>query len=103
MRNYDVVSTDSPLEVSPDRWRPFVDRDFHEYVPKVVQLPNGGDAWLMPGRSQPVPLGLNFSAGRGWENLKTSGLSYVDGLVGAGDAKERLTEMDQGGVDGDVA
>ena len=42
------------------------------------------------GQEQPVPLGLNFSAGRGWEKLKTSGLSYADGLVGAGDAKQRL-------------
>ena len=41
-------------EVSPDRWRPYVDPAFQEYVPKVVQLPGGGDAWLMPGKSQPV-------------------------------------------------
>ena len=71
-------------------------------MPKVVQLPSGGDAWLMPGKSQPVPLGLNFSAGRGWEHLKISGLSYADGLVGAGDAKQRLAEMDQDGVDAEI-
>ncbi len=98
MRDYEIISTDSHLEVSPDQWRPFVDKEFHEWVPKVVQLPTGGDAWLMPGKSQPVPLGLNFSAGLGFENLKTTGLSYSDGLVGAGDAKQRLTEMDQDGV-----
>src|SRR4051812_16916551 len=98
MRDYEVISTDSHLEVSPDQWRPFVDKEFHEWVPKVVKLPTGGDAWLMPGKSQPVPLGLNFSAGLGFENLKTTGLSYSDGLVGAGDAKQRLSEMDQDGV-----
>ena len=36
------------------------------------------------------------------ENLKTSGLRYSDGLVGAGDAKQRLTEMDQDGVDAEL-
>ncbi len=102
MRNYEIVSTDSHLEVSPDQWCPYVDREFQAYVPKVVKLPNGGDAWLMPGKSQPVPLGLNFSAGRGWENLKTSGISYAEGLVGAGDAKQRLGEMDQDGVDAEI-
>ncbi len=102
MRDYEIVSTDSHLEVSPDQWRPYVDPAFRSYVPKVVQLPNGGDAWLMPGKSQPVPLGLNFSAGRGWEHLQTSGLSYADGLVGAGDAKQRLAEMDQDGVDAEI-
>lgn len=102
MRDYEVVSTDSHLEVSPDQWRPFVDKEFQDWAPKVVKLPTGGDAWLMPGKSQPVPLGLNFSAGLGWENLKTTGLSYSDGLVGAGDAKQRLTEMDQDGVDAEL-
>jgi predicted TIM-barrel fold metal-dependent hydrolase len=102
MRAYEIVSTDSHLEVSPDQWRPWVDWEFQDYVPKVVKLPNGGDAWQMPGKSQPVPLGLNFSAGRGWENLKTSGISYADGLVGAGDAKQRLSEMDEDGVDAEL-
>jgi predicted TIM-barrel fold metal-dependent hydrolase len=83
-------------------WEPYVDAEFREFVPKVVKLPTGGDAWLMPGKSQPVPLGLNFSAGRGWENLKTTGISYSDGLVGAGDAKQRLSEMDQDGVDAEL-
>ncbi len=85
MRDYEIVSTDSHLEVPPDSWRPFVDPEFQDYAPKVVKLPNGGDAWLMPGKENPVPLGLNFSAGRGFENLKVSGISYADGLVGAGD------------------
>jgi len=102
MRDYEIVSTDSHLEVSPDQWRPWVEEEFQDYVPKIVKLPNGGDAWQMPGKSQPVPLGLNFSAGRGWENLKTSGISYADGLVGSGDAKQRLSEMDQDGVDAEL-
>lgn len=53
MRNYEIVSTDSHLEVPPDSWRPFVDPEFREYAPKVVKLPNGGDAWLMPGKENP--------------------------------------------------
>jgi predicted TIM-barrel fold metal-dependent hydrolase len=102
MRNYQIISTDSHLEVPPYMWEPFVDAEFQQYVPKVVKLPGGGDGWLMPGKDQPVPLGLNFSAGRGWENLKPSGISYDEGLVGAGDGKQRLSEMDQDGVDAEL-
>lgn len=102
MRDYQLVSTDSHLEVPPTMWSPYVDAEFREFVPKVVKLANGGDAWLMPGKSQPVPLGLNFSAGRGFENLKFSGLSYDEGLVGAGDGAQRLSEMDQDEVDAEV-
>ena len=102
MRDYEIVSTDSHLEVPPDSWRPFVDPEFQEYAPKVVKLPNGGDAWLMPGKENPVPLGLNFSAGRGFENLKVSGISYADGLVGAGDGAQRVREMDEDGIDAEI-
>lgn len=102
LRTYEVISTDSHLEVSPDMWRPWVDAEFHKFMPQIVKLPNGGDAWLMPGKNDPVPLGLNYSAGRGWENLKTSGLSYDDGLVGAGDGRQRLDEMDADGVDAEL-
>src|SRR4051794_39185153 len=99
MREYDLVSTDSHLEVSPDNWRPYVDKEFHKFTPQVVKLDNGGDGWLMPGRADPVPLGLNFSAGRGFQNLKITGLSYDEGLVGAGDNVQRLREMDEDGID----
>ena len=102
MRSYEIISTDSHLEVSPDAWRPYVASEFRKYTPQVVKLSNGGDAWLMPGNNAPVPLGLNFSAGRGWENLKVSGISYDEGLVGAGDGRQRLEEMDQDGVDAEL-
>lgn len=99
---YRIVSIDSHLEVSPDQWRGHVDPEFRSSVPEVVQLEAGGDAWKMPGDGPVVPLGLNFSAGRGWENLKPSGLSYSDGLVGAGDGHQRLAEMDQDGIDAEI-
>jgi predicted TIM-barrel fold metal-dependent hydrolase len=102
MRDYKIVSTDSHLEISPDRWRDYVDAEFREYTPRVVKLPNGGDAWLMPGKTDPVPLGLNFSAGRGFENLKISGLSYEEGLVGSGGPDQRLQEMDLDGIDAEI-
>lgn len=102
MRDYEIISTDSHLEVPPTMWEPYVAPEFRRYVPRVVRLADGGDAWLMHGRDVPVPLGLNFSAGRGWENLKTRGLRYDEGLVGAGDGRQRLREMDQDGVDAEL-
>ncbi|MCH2174030.1 amidohydrolase [Myxococcota bacterium] len=102
MRDYEVISTDSHLEVPPYFWEPYVESAFQKYCPKVVKLPNGGDAWLIHGKATPIPLGLNFSAGRGWENLKPTGISYDEGLVGAGNADQRLEEMNQDGVDAEL-
>ncbi|MGE3442650.1 MAG: amidohydrolase family protein [Acidimicrobiia bacterium] len=101
-----LVSDDSHFEGSPDLWRPYVDAEFREWVPKVVKLPNGGDAWQMPGKGAeepPIPLGLNLASGRAWTELKTSGISYSDAMnVGMGDAAQRLAEMDRDGIDAEV-
>jgi predicted TIM-barrel fold metal-dependent hydrolase len=102
MRAYRYVSVDSHLEVSPDQWRDYVAPEFRGWVPQVVQLPGGGDAWKLPGEGPLVPLGLNFSAGRGWPNLRPSGVSYAEGLVGAGDGRQRLAEMDRDGIDAEI-
>jgi uncharacterized protein len=103
MRDYKYISADTHLEVSPDRWRPYVDSAFHEWMPKVVKLDNGGDAWQMPGpKAIKVPLGLNYSAGRGWKNLKPTGISYSENPVGSGNAAQRLKEMDQDRVDAEI-
>ena len=107
MRTYEVVSADSHLEVPPDQWRAYVDKEFQDYVPKVVRLPDGsGDAWEMPGGSM-IPLGLQFAITRpGVENRyvysKPTGISYGPDLVGTGDGHQRLREMDQDGVDADL-
>ncbi|HXA29009.1 MAG TPA: amidohydrolase family protein [Candidatus Angelobacter sp.] len=107
MRPYDIVSTDSHLEVPPDQWGPYVDAEFRQFVPKVVRLPDGsGDAWEMPGAGL-VPLGLQFAITRpGVENRykysRPTGISYGPGLAGTGDGHSRLREMDEDGVDADV-
>jgi len=97
-----IISGDSHLEVSPERWQSYVPREFHEWVPKIVQLPGGGDAWKVPGSKVEVPLGLNFGAGLGPKGLKTRGISYSDNPAGSGDAEQRLREMDQDGVDAEL-
>jgi predicted TIM-barrel fold metal-dependent hydrolase len=102
VRDYSIVSADTHLEVSPDVWRPYVDPAFHAFVPEVVALPGGGDAWLMPGSDAPVPVGLNHAAGRGWEHVRPEGVSYRDRPAGSGPPEQRLAEMDQDGVDAEI-
>jgi predicted TIM-barrel fold metal-dependent hydrolase len=105
--DYEVISTDSHLEVSPDNWRPFVDEEFQEFCPRVEKQEDGGDAWVMPGTGRKVALGLNFFSTSSdptqrWRTAKPSGVSYDEGLVGTGDAHQRLSEMDLDGVDAEL-
>ncbi len=103
-RNFRLVSDDSHFEGSPDQWRNYVSKSFREHVPKVVKLPNGGDAWEFPGDPpRRMGLGLNVAMGPGWENIKTTGISFSDPEVaGMGDGKQRLVEMDRDGIDAEV-
>lgn len=102
MRSYELVSADSHLEASPDQWRSYVDAEFREWVPRVVELDDGGEGWQMSGRDEIVPLGLNLAAGRGWENVKQRGIRYAENPAGAGDGEQRLRELDIDGVDAEI-
>ncbi|MBV9994243.1 MAG: amidohydrolase [Caulobacteraceae bacterium] len=103
-RGFKLISDDSHFEGSPDQWRSYVPKEFQAYMPRIVKLPNGGDAWETPGDPPTrMGLGLNLAMGRGWENLKVSGISYDEpGIVGTGDGQQRLLEMDRDGIDAEV-
>jgi predicted TIM-barrel fold metal-dependent hydrolase len=125
MREYTYVSTDSHLEQPPEMWRPYVDEEFQQWVPKTVTLPNGGQGLFFPsqsadsdapirGAASVVPLGLQYVStvakdrvveGR-WRTAAPTGNRYVlangETMLGCGDGHQRLREMDQDGVDADV-
>jgi predicted TIM-barrel fold metal-dependent hydrolase len=92
-----IVSADTHLEVSPDRWRPYVDPAYQTYVPRVIRLPNGGDGWVLPNSPAPVPLGTNFAAGiprRRWNGP----IAYEENPPGSGDGAQRVAELDADGI-----
>jgi len=107
MRTYEYVSADSHLEVPPYFWEPYVASEFRQFVPKVIKLDNGGDAWKMPTTDKVLPLGLNFFSAshdprKRWETARITGVSYSEGLLGAGNAEQRLAELDVDGIDAEV-
>ncbi|MGE0878354.1 MAG: amidohydrolase family protein [Acidimicrobiia bacterium] len=92
-----IISADTHLEVSPDRWRSYVDREFREFVPNVIRLDNGGDAWVLPNSPAPVPLGTNFAAGiprHRWNGP----VAYDENPPGSGDGAQRVAELDRDGI-----
>ena len=51
-----LISSDGHLEVRPERWTPRMPARYRERAPRTVQLPDGGDALLVPGQPpRPVP------------------------------------------------
>jgi len=110
-RPLELVSGDSHLEVSPERWTWRLPPRYRERAPRVVPLresdlppglPVRGEGWIAEGIEQAVPLGMNLSAGKKPEDRRTYGWTYRENHAGTGDPVQRLREMDQDGVDAEV-
>ena len=96
---YRLVSADSHLEISPERWTNRVPAKFRDRAPRLIKLPNGGDGIIVEGRPVYV-VGLAI-AGKPYERHELAGVNY-EGSEGAGTAEQRLREQDQDGVDGEI-
>jgi predicted TIM-barrel fold metal-dependent hydrolase len=97
---YRYISADSHLEVPPDRWRDRVPAQHRERAPRLIQLSDGTDAWLVENR----PLyqgGNNSSAGRPYDTWDPTRMKY-EGQAGTGPAEQRLQEQDMDGIDAEV-
>jgi predicted TIM-barrel fold metal-dependent hydrolase len=101
-RKYQVISADGHLETPPDGWLRHVPSAYRDIAPRLVRLPEGGEAWIVEG----LPLihnGQNLAAGR---TVRVKGASYwnPDGSPGpgTGDGGQRLREQDQDGIDAEV-
>jgi predicted TIM-barrel fold metal-dependent hydrolase len=97
--NYQLLSADSHLEISPSRWTDRVPEKYRDRAPRLVKLANGGDGIIIEGRPLYV-VGLAI-AGKPYERHELRGVSY-EGSEGAGSPEQRLKEQDKDGVDGEV-
>ncbi len=98
-RTYRVISGDSHLEISPERWRGHVDPKYRDRAPRLVKLATGGDATLVEGRGLSV-LGLAVT-GIPYDQYKPTGVTY-EGGHGTGSPQQRIAEQDQDGIDAEV-
>ena len=101
-RRYGVISADGHLEVPPERWVPFVPTKWRDRTPRLVQLPEGGEGWVVEGQ----PLlhnGLNLT-GRGRVRYRGASYRRPDGspTEGTGPPRQRLAEQDEDGIDAEV-
>jgi predicted TIM-barrel fold metal-dependent hydrolase len=101
-RYYQVISGDGHLETPPDVWVKHVPDKYKNRAPRLLPMPEGGEAWLIEG--QPLLHNGQNITGRG--PIKFKGGSYYkpDGspAEGAGDARQRLREQDEDGIDAEV-
>jgi uncharacterized protein len=99
-REYRYVSADSHLEIDSQYWALRVPAQHRERVPRLIRLPDGGDAWLVEGRPlREVPSDLY--GGKGREVWRPFGQNYAT-TAGTGPPEQRLREQDRDGIDAEV-
>ncbi len=97
--SYRIISSDSHLEISPERWSNRVPKSYRDRAPRLVKLANGGDAIVVENRPLNV-VGLAVT-GKGYQEFLPTGVSY-EGNIGTGSPEQRLREQDTDGVDAEV-
>lgn len=101
-RKYQIISADGHVETPPDTWAKYVPEKWRDRAPRLIEMPDGGQAWIVEG--QPIlHNGQNITGGG---PVKFAGGSYfaADGSAaeGAGTAAQRLREQDKDGIDAEV-
>jgi len=82
-----------------DLWTSRVPARHEDMAPKVVQLPEGGDAWSFEDGAWLRPLGLDVAVGHGPLDVKGLGYSYGEIRQGAYDVGQRIADMAADEVD----
>ena len=98
-REYQLISADSHLEISPDRWTDRVPAQYRDYAPQLIKLADGGDGVIIENRPLYV-LGLAITA-KPYEEHTPVGIRY-EGSPGAGSPDQRVREQDMDGIDAEV-
>lgn len=96
---YNVISADSHLEISPERWTDRVPATYRDYAPRLVKLADGGDGVIVENRPL-YTLGLAIT-GKPYEQHSPVGIRY-EGSPGSGSPEQRVQEQDLDGIDAEV-
>jgi predicted TIM-barrel fold metal-dependent hydrolase len=97
---YRYISGDSHLEVDSKWWVDRVPKAHRDRAPRLIKLPDGGDAWMVEGR--PLrEVATDLYGGKGRDNWWPYGQSY-ETTPGTGTPQQRLREQDQDGIDAEV-
>jgi len=100
-QQYDFISSDTHLEVLPERWTGRVPAEYRDKMPRTVSHPDGGDAIQIEGAPLFQVAYLDLRAGRTSENWKPFDVR-VEETAGVGSAEQRLREQDQDGCAAEV-
>jgi predicted TIM-barrel fold metal-dependent hydrolase len=98
-RKYEFISADSHLEMRADACKAWVPKKYSDWIPRRVDLPDGGEGYVIKG-SPPVVGHQSLFAGHSVEEFTPFGSKWAG--PGTGGPEQRLEEQDTDGVDAEI-
>ena len=89
-----LISADSHVLEPPHLWTTYMERKFHDKVPRVVPDGEGGEAWQFAPDVPPAPIGIYASAGRSHDQICWTGVTFAQANPGNFRGGPRLEEQD---------
>lgn len=97
---YQLISGDSHLDLSPDRYTHRVPAKYKDQAPRRVQLESGEDAIVIADR-KPAGIGYTRSVGVPHDQLHLQ-VPTFENSAGTGPPEQRLREQEQDGVEAEI-
>jgi len=97
-----VLSADSHITEPPGTYIDHIDPAFADRAPRLTDLGEIGDGFVVDGMARPVVLGTVAAAGKPPEEIKLLGSRFADLHRGGWDPEARMADQVRDGVDAEV-
>jgi uncharacterized protein len=99
-----IISSDGHVCEPPNCYVDFIEPKFRDTAPRIVEQPDGSEAFVIPGFKRPVALGFIDGAGFGVRerNERAKTIKFKDIRDGAYGGRARLGYMDKDGIAAEI-
>ena len=100
--DYPVISADSHITEHPETYSKYIDKQWRDKAPRMVDGGEKGDLFVIDGMPRPIAMGLVAAAGKPPEEITESGVRFDELHRGGWDPAARIGEQEQDGVDAEI-
>ena len=97
------ISADSHITEPPNCYVDYIDPKFRDRAPRMKRLDKVGDAFVIEGMDQPVPMGLVAAAGKDPAQITTMGVAFEELWRSGWDSNYRVADQEKDGVAAEVS
>ncbi len=102
IQGFPVISADSHITEHPDTYSAYIDPQWRDKAPKMVNAGEKGDLFIIDGMKRPIAMGLVAAAGKDAEELTETGVTFDQLHRGGWDPKARIGEQERDGVAAEI-